>query len=114
QSADLGAGDLSVAEDHQGRDAPYAILRRGHGILVDIELGNFDLVAKSLGNLLQRWRDHLAGTTPLGPEVDDHRPVGFQHVAFKASVGHLRSTHSFPLPNWSGAGAGRSWIEDGR
>src|SRR5690625_328201 len=97
QRADLGAGHLAVTEDHQGGDPPDSVLGGGHGIFVDVELRDLDLVAECRGNLFESRRDHLAGAAPFGPEVHDHRPLGLENVALEARVGHLGSTHLFPL-----------------
>src|ERR1700738_2100500 len=50
ESGDLGLGrgaDLlglhgAVLEEHQGRDSPYVVLRRGHLVLVDVELRDLE------------------------------------------------------------------------
>src|SRR5687767_2686840 len=69
QGADLGGLDGAVLEDHERWNAAYAVLRRSALILVDVELGDFELAGVFLGNLVEDGRDHLARPAPFGPVV---------------------------------------------
>ena len=51
------------------------------GLLVDVELGDRDLVAVLGGDLVEDRGDHLARPAPLGPEVDDDRLSDAQPTA---------------------------------
>ena len=89
QGADLGRRHLAVLEQDQRRDAADAIFHRRLRILVDVDLGDRDLALHVAGQLLEERRDHLAGTAPLRPEVDEHRPGGAQHIGLERGIGDL-------------------------
>ena len=40
-------------------------------------------------DLLEDRVDDAAGAAPGGPEVDEHRPVGVEHVGFEGCVGYV-------------------------
>ena len=52
--------------------------------LGDIQLGDLDAILILGCNLIQDRGDHFAGTTPLGPEIDEHR-----HGRFKDFLGEI-------------------------
>src|SRR5262245_2681982 len=89
---DAAAGDLSVLEDHEGRDAADSIVLRRLGILVDVELGDDHLVFHAGRQLVKNWRHPHARTAPGGPEIDEHRLARLEHIGFEAGVGDLRRT----------------------
>src|SRR5262252_6436244 len=93
RSADLPRGHLAVLEDHQRRDRLDSVFGRGMRALVDIELDDLDLVTKRTSDLLERWRDHPARTTPFRPEVDHHWAGGLQHFGFEIRVRHFGNGH---------------------
>ncbi len=51
------------------------------------------LAVELLGDLFQRGRDLPARTAPFGPEIDDHRGRGFEHLGLESVVGYLLSCH---------------------
>jgi hypothetical protein len=57
------------------------------GILVDVELGDRDLVAELARYLLKGGGDHPAGAAPLGPEIYENRSIGSEHIGREALVG---------------------------
>ena len=61
----------------------------GGALLNDIDLGDLQLAVVGGGQLVQRWRDGLAGAAPFGPEIDQHGLVGLQDVGFKRAVAHM-------------------------
>src|SRR6266511_3426673 len=67
---------LTGVEHHQGRDAHDVVTHRRLRVVVDVELRDAQLVLVLGRDLLERRCDHLAGTAPLGPEVDEHRGLG--------------------------------------
>jgi betaine-aldehyde dehydrogenase len=87
RGADLPGGELAVLEQHQGRDRHDAELRRGAGILVDVELDDLDLAIERFGNLFQRRRDHPARAAPFRPKIDHHGLTGLEHVLIEGRVG---------------------------
>src|SRR5204862_387236 len=62
---------LALVEHHQCRDAHHVVAHRRLRVVVDVELDNAQLALVLGGDLLERRRDHLARTAPLGPEIDE-------------------------------------------
>src|SRR5688572_3926113 len=93
--ADLLRGYGAVAEQEQGWNAANIELRWGFRILVDVELDDAELVFVLRGDRVENWSDHLAGTAPLGPEVEQHGLRGLHDVLLKSRVGRMYdlSTH---------------------
>src|SRR5690606_10791996 len=58
-------------------------------VLVDVQLADLQLASVVLGNLVELLRDHLAGTTPLGPVVDQHGTLCLDHVLFVTAVADI-------------------------
>src|SRR4029079_3332290 len=85
--AALVSDRLSALEQQHGRDPAHAVAARYVRILVDVELGDGDLVAEVVGNVLERRSDHPARPAPFGPEVDENGAIGAQYVIGKALVG---------------------------
>src|SRR3954468_12056961 len=87
----LGADDaldrLAALEDRHGRDRHDLVVAGDLRVLVDVELGDGQLVAVLGGDLLEHRGDHLAGPAPLGPEVDEDGLVAAQHLVREARVG---------------------------
>ena len=61
---------LAALEHHQRGDAADPVLAGDVGVLVGIELEDFDLAFEFLGNLVNNWSHHAAGATPGSPEVN--------------------------------------------
>ena len=63
------------------------------GFSSTLSLTILTLLAEGAGDLLERRRDHPAGAAPLGPEIDDHRAGGLQHLGFEGCVRNLANGH---------------------
>jgi hypothetical protein len=72
--------------------------------VLDVHLGDHDLAAQLLGDLLQGWGDLLAGAAPFGPEIHQHGGGGLKHVALERLVVHGHGGHVAD----SKAGSGRT------
>src|SRR4051794_32832862 len=87
----LGADEalhlLAVLEHQEGRDAHHVEAPSGVGVVVDVELADGELALLLAGDLGERGGDHLAGTTPLGPEVDEHGRVGAGNGLVERRIG---------------------------
>src|SRR5690606_17295727 len=95
-SANFHVGNFAVLEQHQGRNGAHAILGGKLGVLINVDLGHFDLAGKLGCDFLQRRSNHLARTAPFGPEVDDDRlgslkNVGLEIVLVDGDGGHGES-----------------------
>src|SRR5690606_19527383 len=73
---DLGGLDLPVLEQQQHRDRPHVVLHGRVAVLVDVDLHHLGLAGVLGRQLVQGRGDHLAGTAPLRPEIDQHRLLG--------------------------------------
>src|SRR5690606_21308392 len=100
QRTDLRGNDLSAAEQHQRRDAADAVFRRRGLVLVDVHLRDADLSFVLARHLVEDRRDHLAGTAPLGPVIDENRLLGLQDLLLERCVGYMLDRHS---PSWIAA-----------
>src|SRR6476620_3500507 len=69
--ADLLRDRLAALEQQHRRDSAHAVAARNVGILVDVELGHGDLVAKLGGDFLERRSDHPARAAPFRPKIDE-------------------------------------------
>jgi hypothetical protein len=65
-------GHCAVLEQEQCWNAPDAELSRRGRIVVDIELGDTNLVLVEVGRLFENRRNRFAGATPFGPEIEQH------------------------------------------
>ena len=63
--------DLATLEEHQRRDRHDPVALGDRRNVVDIELGNGDLLAPLPGEGVDDGRHLAAGTAPDGPEVDE-------------------------------------------
>src|SRR5690606_21693169 len=89
KGAHFGRLDIATLEQHQRRNAANAILGGRFLVIVDVELGDLELAGVILGDVVQDRGDHLAGATPFGPVIDQHRGLGLQHFGFEVAVGHI-------------------------
>src|SRR5215211_367878 len=96
RGADLTGCKFPVLEQHQGRDGHDAVLRRGRGVLVYVELYDLDLAVHRAGDLLERRRNHPARAAPFGPEVDHDRFGGLQDLGLEGGVRNLVNAHGSP------------------
>ena len=85
--------DDTTLEQHQRRDAADAVFHRSTLAALDINFGYFEPILVLDGNLLEDWGDCLAGATPLGPEIHQHRPAGLQYLCFKRVIGDVNYAH---------------------
>src|SRR5690606_851839 len=86
---DLLGGDGPVAEQQKRWNSANVVLRRRLWILVDVELHDAQPVLVFLGDCVEDRRDHLARTAPLGPEVEQHRTIRVQYIAFECSIARM-------------------------
>jgi hypothetical protein len=56
---------------------------------LDVDLHDLGAAVVFVGELVQEGADHLAGTAPGRPEVDEDRDVGLQHVGIEIGVGGM-------------------------
>src|SRR3954463_1808487 len=86
----LGAHDaadhLAAEKDRHRRNRHDLVAAGDLGVLVDVDLGDGDLVAVLGRNLLEHRGDHLARPAPLGPEIDQHRLVAAEYVRVERGV----------------------------
>src|SRR5215510_3274412 len=61
---------LAVLEHQEGRDTLDTIRTSGAGIIIDVELHDFELPLVLAGKLLDDWRNGSARTTPHRPKID--------------------------------------------
>src|SRR5690606_2206768 len=93
----------------------------------DVELGDLHPTLVFTGDLIEDGCDHLAGSTPFGPEVQQHRFAGLQHVGFEGGVrgmddqriahGRLPPVEMGPwvlMPSGLKCGIGISWRRGAR
>ena len=76
-----------------------AISARDAGILIDIEFGDRDLALQLFGDFFERRADHLAGTAPFGPEIDDDGTGGADHIGLEIGIGDFDCRHGASLEN---------------
>src|SRR5256885_2232720 len=85
---DGGSRRLAVLEQDQRRDRHHAVALRDRRLLVDVEL--HDLEVAALGcDLVEHGRDRVARPAPLGPEVDEHRLAGAEHLVLEGLFGDV-------------------------
>ena len=105
--ADLRLGDLTVLEQHQGRNPTDAEFCSRLGVFVNIEFCDHDLVAVFLGDFLQDGCNHLAGAAPGCPVIDQHRFGGLEDIRFKGGIAHVLDVIAHGvLVNWDELAAG--------
>src|SRR5687768_13358333 len=66
--ADLLRDGLAILEQQHGRNATHAVAARRVGVLVNVDLGDRDLVAQLGRDFFQRGGDHPARAAPFRPE----------------------------------------------
>src|SRR3989442_7637098 len=82
-----------LEQDHRG-DRADAEATCGHGVRIDVELGDLDLLALLARDLLEDRPHHAAEAAPGRPEVHEHRRIRLEHVLLEALVvHHLRLCH---------------------
>ena len=65
-----GVNFLAALEHHQGGNTPDPVLAGDVGVLVGVELEDFDLAFEFLGDLVNNRSHHATGATPGSPEVN--------------------------------------------
>src|SRR3954452_15693844 len=79
-------GDLAVLEDDQRRERHHVGLRRGHLVLVHVELDDAKLPAPLLRQLLECRGDDAARSAPGSPEVDQDGGLGLEDLGLEVAV----------------------------
>ncbi len=92
-------GLAGLEQDHRG-DREHLEARGGLRVLVDVELDDSQLRALG-GDLLEDRRDDAARTAPRRPEVDEHGPLGFEHLGVEVVVCDLRESACHRGSPWS-------------
>ena len=98
-AADQFLGNLAVLEEQEPRDGDDAVFLRDVLLGVDVELPDLQLALVLLGQLIDGRRQGLAGTAPGGPEVDQDRYLGAEHLGLEVVIGERRNVvrgHSVP------------------
>ena len=88
------AGLIAEVASHRllSRNCADIEFRRSRRILVDIELRDADLVFVLLGDLIENRRNHLAGSAPFRPEIQQYGLIGLQHVFIKRGITGVDNT----------------------
>lgn len=81
---------FTILEQHQGWYAPDAIAWWRGRIIVNIQLGDFNLSQVLPGDFLENRRDHFAWATPLRPIIDQYRDIRFDDFLFKGVIRQLK------------------------
>src|SRR5438270_8196401 len=98
-AADQFLGDLAVLEEQEPRDGDDAVFLRDVLLGVDVELPDLQLALVLLGQLIDGRRQGLAGTAPGGPELDQARYLGAEHLRLEVVIAERRNVvgrHSVP------------------
>src|SRR5574340_448995 len=80
---------LAIPEQDEARNAADVVAHRHLRVRLGIDLGEAHARAQLGGHLLEHGRHHLAGATPVGPEVDQHRQAGAGDEAVEAVSGQI-------------------------
>jgi len=80
-------GDLAAGKYQESRDGADAILGGQALELVDIDFANLDLLAVFRGEFIENGRDHLTGTAPFRPEIDQDGHGRFEDFLLKITIG---------------------------
>ena len=80
-----------------GRDAGDAVVHRGGGVVVYVDLDEPHVVTR-LGHLFQDRGDPPARHAPGSPEIHDYRPLRAQNVALESRVRYFGYRHALEPP----------------
>src|SRR5262245_30571561 len=83
---DLAGRQLAVFEQHQGRNRGDVVLDGSGLIFIDVELDDLDLAVEGTRDLFEGRGDHPTGAAPLGPEIDNNCPLGFQDLGLESCI----------------------------
>ena len=114
-------GGLAVLEHDERRNAHDVELASKIRVLIDVDLGDGDLVAVLASHLVEDGGEHFARATPLGPEVHHHGLVRGSNLFGKVGlvqgvdgVGHgvvsLDDSSSTTTQGPLGFPAGGGWL----
>ena len=80
--------NLPVANCIHGRNRLRLKCPRDIGVLIDIDLDQYDLTIGGSGDPLENWGQRYARAAPWGPEVDDDRRGhrSFEDFGFERGV----------------------------
>ena len=70
--SDDAVDGLAVLEEDETGDSRHMIFAREPGVPIRVEFYETDSAGIRLGDFLDHRRQHLARTTPIGPEVYQH------------------------------------------
>src|SRR5262245_26695847 len=88
ERADDLVRDLAVLEQKQRWDRHHLVARGGLRVLVRVQLHHAQVLALVV-QLLEVGGDDAAGAAPGGPEVHEHRCLGFDDLGLEVRVCHL-------------------------
>src|ERR687889_1008851 len=86
-------GDLPLLEAGDGRDARDAVVHRGLGVVVNVDLDERYVLAR-LGHLLEDRGDTPARYAPGRPEVHYYRPLRPQNVTLESRIRNFGYRHA--------------------
>lgn len=78
----------TVFKKKQRRDTQDLVSGGCHGVLIDIQFGNFSLPGIFSGKLIQDGRHHFAGTAPGCPTIQEDRSRKRQNFVLKCLIRH--------------------------
>ena len=78
--------DRAVLEDQHCWDRTDVELHRDFFVVVDVELPDLRFTFVGIRDLVDCRREHLARLAPLGPEIDQHGLLRFEHIFVKVTV----------------------------
>jgi hypothetical protein len=83
-------GHLAILENEKRWDPSDIEFARDAHVVVDIELDDFHFAGMLASDFLDCGRQHVARTTPIGPEIDHYRLrlASVDDLSLKAGVGH--------------------------
>ena len=96
-AADAGVDDFAAFEDHQGRNAAYAVFGRGFGGFVDVDFHDLDLVFHFACDFFDDRHQHFAWTAPFCPEINENRAFVFDDDGLEIFIGDSLDRHGFFL-----------------
>src|SRR6266446_2370695 len=84
--ADDALGLAAVLEEDHRRNRADPESTRRDGIGVNVQLGDLDILALLVRDLLEDGSDHPTRTAPGRPEIDEHRSLGLDDLGLEVLV----------------------------
>jgi hypothetical protein len=83
--------DIAGFQQQQCRYTAYAEAPGERRILINIDLGEFDAPLIHRRQLIEPWRELLAGSAPRRPEIDEYGQSGLLDFVRKSSFRNINS-----------------------